>query len=572
MPSISKGATPKKRFLSLADAGQKELNQKEIDYLNSETKFKNDLGIEVNQGVPGGTGNGLGTPRLFLMQTGKDMSDNAVSFADTELPNCWGAEFWKQVQLGNVFVYPARSAKPCQLQLERKDGKLSLSVSEPLEVKDLPAREVKKPNRWQRFWHGLYSGFYKEQVESYDKLEQSKEQVAKTVQRFNSERAESNLSDEKDSVIIQQEEMEKQKRDKKYTNDIKPIQEERNAIEKQEKLGRELFSMKPARYSLSKFGGAAEKENLDQVKLNTVLRDYRGGDYRLNDNTVRLDDKDFTAMAFFTAKDPMKAVETLNQQNMGGKAGLDTLKDVVQPARKNLRDALRDYQDNNMAKKLVETMAEGLINAVDMLKGQRLNGRFTPAQKAAMKMAGDMYDLLENKVKTDDKMKGWVKNAVKAKGRNFQEDLAVIQGYAKFAKLNDTALQAKSNLISAEHLNNQLEDHTRKQYVQQIVKAELAEQIMANELQTGKTTSTCNLVENEKELDKIVNNIVLSDRLNDPQKTGSELVQNIARHDFAPVMTGVAFHLSGDNKQKNAEIGEQVREVAQGNPEQQIAI
>ena len=51
MPSISKGATPKKRFLSLADAGQKELNQKEIDYLNSETKFKKHDFSRVMTGV-----------------------------------------------------------------------------------------------------------------------------------------------------------------------------------------------------------------------------------------------------------------------------------------------------------------------------------------------------------------------------------------------------------------------------------------------------------------------------------------------------------------------------------------
>ena len=563
---LKKHTEPQKRHLTLEAAGQRRLTPAEIEALNNGIDFKNNLGITLGQGVPTSTANNKGTPRLFVVQTGEDMSDVAKSFNDSGLKTCWDEAFWRQVQMGNVFVYTARSAKPCQLQLGRNEkGQLSLSVSRPLETSEIPQREVKKPSRWQRFWHGIYSGFYKEQVESFDKAAQSKSQIEGTVSRFNEERRDSDLIGEVDSEILEQRRKEQLERDKKYTQDMEPILAERKAVRDRETFARELFSMKPVRYNIRSFGGPEQTGDWSQPRMNANFRDYRGKDYRIEHGTIKLEDRDFNALGFFSAKDPMGAIETLSQENMGGKAGLDTLENNVRPAREKIREALDVYQDGNRSTPLLDCLADALNKVATMMNGQTFpKGRFTPAQKAAMKMAGDLHNLMENKIKNDEFLGAEVQKRSGTTGASYEKYMAVAKGYAEFARLNDAAQNARSKLIAAEHENIDLDTPTRMGYVKDIVKAELAEQILTDELQTGKTAFARALGSQSETLDQLASNIIrLDNRLKDPEKTGSRLVESLGKHDFSNVLQNVSASLSmGVQEDMNVQIGEAVRDNA----------
>ena len=561
---LKKNMPPKPRYLTLEAAGQKKLTAQEVQALNDAIEFKSNFGIEVgNGGFPVPT-SGSGTPRVFLVQTDrKDMSDKVSSFHDSGLKACWDAEFWKQVQLGNVFVYPARSTKPCQLQLSRDgEGKLSLSASEPLEPDKMPVREARRPNGWQRFWHRVYSGFYKEQVESFDKAQESRDRIKSAVETYGAERKKLDLKGEKDASIRQQEQEAKLKKDREIQKVMAPIQAEHNALRDHTKHADELFGNDQPQYGLSRFGGPGETEGWTQPQLRAKLRSYPT-EMKLGMGAYIVKKSDLKALCFFSAKDPIQAVETLSKPNMGGKAGLETIEKEIEPARDKIRGIQKD-QEQKKSLQLVESLAGGLNKAADMLKGKQFEGgRFTPAQRTAMKMAGDLHGFLKDGVSQDPALEA----EVKKRSKDYETDMATIRGYAEFAKLNEQALKAKEELILSERDGVDLDAQTRMNHMKAIVKAEIVEKIMAAELKEGKTAFTRTFPDKTKKLDLAAEYIMNSERLFDREKTGSELVQTLNQRDLTDGIVSVANSFRMEQQEQEQE--EKVLENDQPQQEQQ---
>ena len=562
---LKRNVQPKPRYLTLEAAGQKKLTSQEVQALNDAIQFKTNFGIEVgNGGFPVPTV-GSGTPRVFLVQTDrKDMSDKVSSFHDSGLKACWDAEFWKQVQLGNVFVYPARSTKPCQLQLGRDgEGKLTLSVSEPLEPDKMPAREVKKPNGWQRFWHRIYSGFYKEQVESFDKAQDSGARIKSAVEAYNADRKKLDLKGEKDAAIQQQEQQERLKKDEEIRKVMAPIQAEHNALRDHTKRADELFGSDQPQYSLSRFGGPGETEGWTQPKRKAKLHAYPT-EMKLGMGAYIVKKEDLKALCFFSAEDPIRAVETLSKPNMGGKAGLETIEKVIEPARDKIKEIQKD-QEKKKSLKLVESLAGGLNKAAAMLKGKSIEGsRFTPAQKTAMKMAGDLHGFLKDGITQDPALE----TEIKKRSGSYETDMATIRGYAEFAKLNEQALKAKQELILSERDNVHLDKQTRMNHMKTIVKAEIVERIMAGELKEGKTAFTRSFPDKADKLDRAAEYIMNTERLFDQEKTGSELVQTLDQRDLTAGIVSVATSFRMDQQEQEQEL-EQEDKVLENDQMQQ---
>ncbi|MBR3395895.1 MAG: hypothetical protein IKG76_08960, partial [Firmicutes bacterium] len=113
-------------------------------------------------------------PRLFVL--GADENGNAKVFDLSSVDIQAGSdEFWKQVQLGNVFAYPAGTNDPVQIQVGvTKSGGIELGTSKPVTAENLPDPPVYKLSAWQKF--ASWFGFYKKEVHMAKHREE--EQVA----------------------------------------------------------------------------------------------------------------------------------------------------------------------------------------------------------------------------------------------------------------------------------------------------------------------------------------------------------------------------------------------------------
>ncbi len=201
MPII-RNAEPKSRYSSPQQARLTPITDAEAQALTASSNFFNDLGINSNNGgfessYINPNGSEKGTPRVFFTLPGADGADTVKSLQETGMENWWGKDFWNQVQMGNVFVYPARSEKPCQLQLGNdQNGNWQLSISRPLEAEEMPQRVTPKPNGWQRFWNRIYSGFYKDVCQPYDKKQQSIDNIKNSVSQMKDHRQKTDTSKE----------------------------------------------------------------------------------------------------------------------------------------------------------------------------------------------------------------------------------------------------------------------------------------------------------------------------------------------------------------------------------------
>ena len=66
-----------------------------------------------------------GIPRVFILKADAQGNEKPVSVREAGI-RPGSLEFWKQAELGNVFMYPAGKKDPVQLQMEDNNGELRL--------------------------------------------------------------------------------------------------------------------------------------------------------------------------------------------------------------------------------------------------------------------------------------------------------------------------------------------------------------------------------------------------------------------------------------------------------------
>lgn len=150
----------KQRYQNLDDAEKKELLGFEVAHLDTQVRGVLDgqlgLQLEADKKVP--VSNNY-PPRIFIMGTDEKGHDFPRDINGTGIvPG--SPEFFEQVQLGNVFVYPAGEANPVQLQITRQKRGLELSFSDPVPPEQIPAPPVRPMTRWQSFWNKISGGFF----------------------------------------------------------------------------------------------------------------------------------------------------------------------------------------------------------------------------------------------------------------------------------------------------------------------------------------------------------------------------------------------------------------------------
>ena len=140
------------RGWSRADMGLEHLDQKQIAYLNRRfrERLENELGIHFDQNGAAITDR-EGTPRLFIIEKDRHNQD-VITSANNAQVKPGTEEFWRQVQLGNVYAYPAGSKNPVQLQVSvdptLKDAKMVYSKEVTEET--MPEPPAKPLGFWKR--------------------------------------------------------------------------------------------------------------------------------------------------------------------------------------------------------------------------------------------------------------------------------------------------------------------------------------------------------------------------------------------------------------------------------------
>ena len=217
------------RGWSRADMGLDHLNAAEQQYLTK--SFQDDLndglGIHFN---PDGKVIEGDTPRIFVVEKNRHDQETLSSINSSQV-KLGTEEFWRQVQLGNVFVYPVGSKDPVQVQVKVTDPVLKtkkLGYSKPVTKDTMPTPPAKPLGFWKRAaW--LFTGgnaFNKQRMEYKNRMA-SKDQVLEKLRRYANNRTkldkersdhEKWLRDEK--VRAAQQELINQKNNAKKLGDI----------------------------------------------------------------------------------------------------------------------------------------------------------------------------------------------------------------------------------------------------------------------------------------------------------------------------------------------------------------
>ncbi|MBR4194241.1 MAG: hypothetical protein IKQ54_07950 [Oscillospiraceae bacterium] len=122
-------------------------------------------------------------PRILVMCPDSRGDDFPMNVNDT--PYKPGTEaFFRQVMMGNVFVYPAGQTKPVQLQLEEDTGKLRWTHSEPVEPEQLPAAPVRPLTGWRWLARKLLRFPFRQQHRAWLKAQQDRANAAAKLEDY----------------------------------------------------------------------------------------------------------------------------------------------------------------------------------------------------------------------------------------------------------------------------------------------------------------------------------------------------------------------------------------------------
>ena len=542
--SITRNTEPKARYSSPRQAGLAPFTDAEAQTLTEMTNFYNDLGINSNHGafeasyIDPNSGE-KGTPRVFFTVPGANGVEEVKNLHDAGMQNWWGKDFWNLVQTGNVFVYPARSEKPCQLQLGKDEqGNWELSISRPLEAADMPKRVTPKPNGWQRFWNKIYSGFYKDVCQAYDKREQSAQSIENSVAKMEAKRKRIDKSREADKVTKAEDHKKQMELDKLRRKDIAPVATEAENLRDNSAFMKNIYGMEAPKTGLSPYGINA-KGSQEEIRFNARQRNFTDK-YTLDVGFVDITSDDFGSLAYFNTEDTLKVTETLSQPKHGGAEGAKLVEDTVYQARNKVSKAMKKDHDY---KGIVFSVRDGINNAVDMFTNKPFpDGKFTEAQKTAMKMGTDLSKFMD-KVKKDEDLYTQVERELGGE-KVWNKDQEMLKGFNAFLELDKKRTEAKMSLIDSQYtVKETLSAFNKKHLMMDIIKADIAEKIMTGELSEGRSGFTRGLPGNEYYLTEMAEQVIDTTPNLNPSFGGADLVKRLGEHDYSKSIVSLATKL-----------------------------
>jgi|GEM_PF-1696736 len=121
-----------------------------------------------------------GVPRAFIMTRGEDGREKMTGLNEAGI-KFGSVEFWKQAQLGNMFVYPAGETFPVQISLDLGSPTTpNVSVSKLIPPEEMPVPTLKQPGFFQRMLHRVNKNWASKETRNYyESLEADKENIKK---------------------------------------------------------------------------------------------------------------------------------------------------------------------------------------------------------------------------------------------------------------------------------------------------------------------------------------------------------------------------------------------------------
>ena len=175
-----------------AELGITHFTESNIAALNKNAgDFLEEIGIDVGSGqdwtIPMTPNSYI--PRMFIVGRDRNNHDRIQTFQSLGIKP-GSPEFWRQVQLGNVFVYPAGKKDPVQLQADvYEDGTTQFHYSKPITQQTMPKSPVKQASVFKRFMNFI-SGrrLYKAEVEAWKNREADEDSLMKSLSDMAEER------------------------------------------------------------------------------------------------------------------------------------------------------------------------------------------------------------------------------------------------------------------------------------------------------------------------------------------------------------------------------------------------
>ena len=519
-----KDTEPRTRHLHRGGTGMPNLSEKQIKSLNQVFNFQEDLGIPLDEGgSPTYSGN---VPRAFIVSAEKNHVDTLDSLSNKNV-EIGSAEFWRQVQLGNVFVYPAGQKKPSQLQIDITDTQHtpSLSLSKPLDA--IPDRaEVKRPNFWHRMWAWAVPS-YKERVQSWDN--QIYSQVKSTVEQFTKDRDDSaQMEKEKRELQDKLAEQAQKEYEASHSAQMKEQEEKYESVDASLENTENVFGIRPT--AKPKYFDKGQPYCTPETFQK--LEDY-SGELKMNElksNGKPLAEDDFTVMSYFTAQkqehlkrgvegrtgfranlknvlmtggvDAKTAEYVYNQQGMmvsstdftdvsylRGNDGTQSIEPTIQPARKETKEAFLEYKAGNKDK-LAGLVANAVKEAAREYTSRSAEGsKFSDAVRGQIELMGRLGQFIEKDPQ--------LAQIAREKHGMKPEDFKLIQGLGEYKKLNDARRKAEEKLAQAEKSGAALSEEEKKRCLKDIVKADQIEQMMFKDMQEKKDSPQMEQIRNE---------------------------------------------------------------------------
>ena len=187
------------RWHSFSDSGKAPFTELQLKLLERDFNyFLKDAGIALGKDreIP----KTAGVPRIFVLAVDEEGNEKPMTPQEAGIdmsPNSPG--FWRQVAMGNVFAYPAGSEHPVQLRAgDNKDAiGGDFGYTEPVAPEKMPARQIKKPGVFARFFNMISGGRWYKDVAAYDKqVQQGRTGLSEKISQMHEKRAGGNIDNE----------------------------------------------------------------------------------------------------------------------------------------------------------------------------------------------------------------------------------------------------------------------------------------------------------------------------------------------------------------------------------------
>ncbi|MBO6157862.1 MAG: hypothetical protein J6P72_01215 [Firmicutes bacterium] len=476
----------------------RKMSDQDVMLLNRGFRMEERLGIIPTEDgkVPK---DAQGNDRIFIMKKNEKGRDVPMSLEDAGL-ELGSRAFWEQARLGNVFAYPAGDADPVQiLPLMKNMSGAEIKYSRPIKPQDLPhAPQPPKPNFWNRLWRRVVKS-YQEKINNYENWIKDRQTNPHRLSEMAVSRMQNDLQAEADKARADGKIIALKKKNQRALDDVKTNGEKVTGMDN----GMSLYGPKPrlkqtllkaegktGLYSQQEFDALETFDDVEQIRI--------GGE--------GISDEDFAALSMLASCQPkfqkesplistyqveygekMQELFGLSEEEKNSvvayHADTNTTTDyllhnprqnngraipkTVAPAKREVYAMLKKYDPKDPASKqdLAKLIAFGVKRSANRVSAQISS--FRDCSFNYFRLAGRAADLLER----DPDLK---KMAFEA-GLS-EADIACVKGMVALDELDSKRFEAKKALYQAGAEGRELDPETRKGYLRDILKANLAEQ------------------------------------------------------------------------------------------------